>query len=188
MGGLWQAAQTEYVLSVTPCKSCNRYDMLTDAIMCSRSTSVFSPPTGIQQAFPTQICSNWTHVAGAGGFKTAPTSLLLTLVCWLHFRHLADFVSPSRLGIDSCQTAHKKMLVRVDTKHQHSMFFKFCFFLISGFRNKILSTFFWKHWLLRLLNKAYYNTLTGRLKCWIKFSKSIRDIKLIHRLKKRDYI
>lgn len=71
-----------------------------------------SPPTGIQQDFHAQICTDWAHVAGAGGFKIAPTSLLLTVVCWLYFRHLAD----SRLGIDSCQTAHKKMLIRVDTK------------------------------------------------------------------------
>lgn len=45
--------------------------------MCSRSTSVPSPPTGIQQAFHTPICSDWTHMAGAGGFKIAPASLLL---------------------------------------------------------------------------------------------------------------
>lgn len=64
--------------------------MLTDVIMCSRSTSVPSPPTGIQQAFHTQIYSDWTHVACAGGFKIAPASLLLTVVCWLYFRHLAD--------------------------------------------------------------------------------------------------
>lgn len=94
--------------------------MLTDAIMYSRSTSVSSPPTGIQQAFPTQICINWTHVAGTGGFKTAPTSLLLTVLCWLYFRHLADSVSPSKLGIDTCQTSHKKMLIRVDTKENIS--------------------------------------------------------------------
>lgn len=36
-----------------------------------------SPPTGIQQAFRSQICSHWTHMAGAEGLKIAPASLLL---------------------------------------------------------------------------------------------------------------
>lgn len=31
-----------------------------------------SPPTGIQQAFRSQICSHWTHMAGAEGLKIAP--------------------------------------------------------------------------------------------------------------------
>lgn len=90
--------------------------MLTDAIMCSRSTSVSSPPTGIQQAFHTQICSDWTRLAGAGRFKIAPTSLLLTVVSWLFFQAFSNSVRPSRLGIDSCQTAYKKMFVRFDIK------------------------------------------------------------------------
>lgn len=180
--------RTEYVLSVTPCKSSNRYDMLTDVIMCSRSTSVSSPLTGIQQDFHAQICSGWTHVSGAGGFKIVPTSLLLTVVCWLYFRHSADSVSPSRLGIDSCQTAHKKMLIGVGTKISNPCLLNS---LLSsspdfGIKFKVLS--FLKHWLLWLQNKTYYNTSTGHLKRWIKFSKSIRDIKVLHRLKKRYYI
>lgn len=98
---------------------------------------MFSPPTGIQQDFQAQICSDWTHVAGAGGFKIAPTSLLLTVVCWLCFRHSADSVSPSRLGIDSSRTA-QKILIGVDTKRRSAIHvFKFSSFPISGFRNKI---------------------------------------------------
>lgn len=73
--------------------------------------------------------ADWTHLAGAGGFKIAPASLLLTVVRWLYFRHFADSASPSRFGIDRCQTAHKEKLITVDSKRTSALHvFKILFF------------------------------------------------------------
>lgn len=77
------------------------------------------------------------------------------------FQAFSDSVSPYRLGIDSCQTAYKKMFVRFDIKRTSPT---------PCFLNSVLSpsldlgtkfkALFLKHWLLRLQNKTCYYTLT----------------------------